>query len=173
VWPIKQESPGDSGGHKKRKAMKKTLMIQDVALTYKKTSLPVKKIIRSITAAEIARKTIPDDQIAHREFFGILLLNNSSRVLRRSIISTGGLNSCVFYLKHIMKQVLLANAAALILFHNHPSGEVKPSDHDIRLTNKIKEACNIMDVILADHIILSGYVDSIPNYLSFADEGLV
>jgi DNA repair protein RadC len=126
-----------------------------------------------MTAAELARKTIADDQIAHKEFFGILLLNRANRVLQRSIIATGGLSACIVDPKHIFQFVLLSNAAGLIIFHNHPSGDVKPSEQDIRITKRMKEACSLLDVVLLDHIILSGYEDSIPNYYSFADEGLV
>ena len=153
--------------------MKSTRTISDVTLTYKKTQLPTEKIITSQNAAELARKTIPDDQIAHKEFFGVLLLNRANRVMQRSIVSTGGLNSCIVDPKHIFQYTLLSNASGLIIFHNHPSGDAKPSEQDLRITKRIKEGCNLLDITLLDHVILSAYEDSTPNYYSFADEGLV
>lgn len=153
--------------------MKTKLTISDVELTYKKTEMPTIRITESLLAASLSRKTIPENQIAHREFFGVLLLNRSNLVLHQSIVSMGGLTSTIIDPKHILQYVLLSNAAGLILFHNHPSGEVRPSEQDIRLTKRIKEACNIIDVSLLDHIILSGYRDALPNFFSFADEGII
>lgn len=153
--------------------MKTKLTISDVELTYKRTEMPTVKITNSLPAALISRKAIPENQIAHREFFGILLLNRANYVLHRSLVSMGGLSTTVLDPKHVLQSALLSNAAGVILFHNHPGGEVKPSEQDIRLTKKIKEACDIFDVQLLDHIILSGYKDAVPNFYSFSDEGII
>lgn len=151
--------------------MKTTLTIKDVELTYKKTELPVEKIIASGAAAKIARSTIPQGQIAHKEFFGLLLLNRANKVLARCIVSHGGLSSTVVDPKHVMQYAILSNAAGIVLFHNHPSGEVNPSENDKRITRRLREACAIFEIAILDHVILSAYEEAIPNYYSFADDG--
>ncbi len=153
--------------------MKTKLTISDVELIYKKTELPAVKIMQSSDAVEPCRSTIPDGQIAHREFFGMLMLNRANRILRKCIVSMGGVSTTVVDPKIVMQFALLANASGIILFHNHPAGDVKPSQQDIQLTKRIGDACSIMDVSLLDHIIISSYPEASPNYFSFADDGLL
>lgn len=153
--------------------MKKQSIISDVELIYKKTEFPVQLITGSEEAARICRTTLPEGKIGHCEFFGLLLMNRGNRVVRRCIISMGGLNSTVVDPKVIFQYVWATNASGIILFHNHPSGTVKPSEQDLRLTRRIKDAAAILDISLLDHIILSPYEDIQPNYFSFADDGLM
>ncbi|MEO6239804.1 MAG: JAB domain-containing protein [Bacteroidia bacterium] len=153
--------------------MKKVNVISDVQLKYTKTDLPTVKVISSDTAATVARETIPQDEIAHRECFGLLLLNRANKILHKCIVATGGLNGVLVDPRFVMQYAILGNAAGIILFHNHPSGEVKPSECDKGLTKKIKEICELLDITLLDHLIISGYSDAMPNYFSFADEGLI
>lgn len=100
------------------------------------------------------------------EEFKILLLNNASEILGIYTVSKGGVNSTVVEIKHIMYIALKTNSSSIILAHNHPSGNLKPSSADLKLTERINDACKIMDLHLTDHIILGR-----ESYCSFKDEG--
>ncbi len=101
------------------------------------------------------------------EEFKLLLLNRANAVLGIVPISKGGVSGTVTDVRVILQAAVLSNASGLIVCHNHPSGNTNPSDSDIRITQKIKEAASIMDIQLLDHIILTPEND----YHSFADMG--
>ena len=107
-------------------------------------------------------------QIEHREYFFILLLNRANKVLGVSTVSMGGMSGTVADPKIIFQTALKVSAASVILCHNHPSGNIKPSESDIRLTQKIKKAGSFLDLPCLDHIILTE-----DSYFSFADEGML
>jgi len=100
------------------------------------------------------------------EAFYILLLNRANKVIREIMISEGGFSGTVADPKKIFKIALEYNASGLILCHNHPSGNIQPSDADIKLTKKLRSAGEMLDLSVVDHIILGE-----ENYYSFADEG--
>ena len=102
------------------------------------------------------------------EQFKVLLLNRSNRVLGLVNVSSGGVSGTVADPKIIFVAALKANACALIICHNHPSGNVKPSRADEELTQKIKLAGSFLDIKLLDHLILSEEA-----YFSFSDGGLL
>ena len=104
----------------------------------------------------------------HHEEFWILFLNRSNRVIDRMKLSQGGISGTVTDVRIIMKKAVEFLASAIIVCHNHPSGNLNPSDADSKITGKIKEAGSIMDIQLLDHIIISG-----KDYYSFADNGLI
>ncbi|CAN5492120.1 DNA repair protein RadC [soil metagenome] len=103
----------------------------------------------------------------HEEFW-VILLNRANMVLKKKSISSGGISGTVADPKIIFKVALENGASALILVHNHPSGNLKPSEADTRLTKKLKEAGQLLEIPVLDHLI---FTDS--AYLSFADEGLL
>jgi DNA repair protein RadC len=103
----------------------------------------------------------------HEEFW-IMMLNSANGVIGRAMISKGGRAGTIADPKIIFKTALERNAAYLILFHNHPSGNLKPSDEDIRITKKLMEAGKTMDLYVLDHLIVAG-----DSYLSLADQGLI
>jgi DNA repair protein RadC len=103
--------------------------------------------------------------LTHEEFW-ILLLNKSNGVIHKAKISQGGLDGTVVDVKIILKMALEKLAIGIVLCHNHPSGNLNPSKQDIDITKKIKNACNTVDIVLHDHLIVSN-----ENYYSFADEG--
>ena len=105
--------------------------------------------------------------LPHEEFH-MLLLNRSNMVIRREFISRGGVAGTVVDPKLIFRSALEHLASSIILCHNHPSGNLKPSPEDIALTRKIKEAGHLLDIAVLDHLIFS---DS--GYFSFADEGMI
>jgi DNA repair protein RadC len=100
------------------------------------------------------------------EVFYVLLLNRANKVIRNIQISEGGFAGTVADPKKIFKIALENNATSIVLCHNHPSGNVQPSDADIKLTQKLKGAGDLLDLPVIDHIILGD-----EKYFSFADEG--
>jgi len=103
----------------------------------------------------------------HEEFW-IILLNRANKVLSRHLISKGGQAGTVADPKIIFQTALENHAASIILAHNHPSGNLKPSQADIDLTRKLRNASAFLDIAIPDHLI---FTDT--KYLSFADEGLM
>lgn len=102
------------------------------------------------------------------EQFWVLLLNRANKLIRKECISEGGIAGTVADPKRIYKLALEHNASFIILAHNHPSGNLHPSDEDIRLTRKLKQAGEVLDIRIIDHIV-AGEND----YYSFADEGML
>jgi DNA repair protein RadC len=105
--------------------------------------------------------------LPHEEFW-ILFLNRSNKVINRMKLSQGGISGTVTDVRMVMKKAIESLASGIIVCHNHPSGNLNPSESDTRITQKIKEAGNIMDIQLLDHLIVSE-----KDYYSFADNGLL
>ncbi len=105
--------------------------------------------------------------IPHEEFW-VLLLNRSNRVVTKFKISQGGISGTVIDVRLILKPAIENLASSIILCHNHPSGNRYPSDADEKITKKIKESAEIMDIKVLDHIIVTD-----KSYFSFQDEGKI
>ncbi|WP_196889519.1 RadC family protein [Aureivirga sp. CE67] len=105
--------------------------------------------------------------IPHEEFW-IIFLNNSNKVIFQMQLSKGGLTATVVDVRLLFKKALEIRATSIILGHNHPSGSLKPSNADRNITSKIKEAGNVLDIKLLDHLIITQ-----KSYYSFADEGML
>jgi DNA repair protein RadC len=102
------------------------------------------------------------------EEFWIIYLNHRNKIIGKEKISSGGLTATIVDIRMLFKGAVERLATSIILAHNHPSGTLKPSQADIKLTNKIKEAGQILDVQILDHLIISD-----TGYYSFADEGML
>lgn len=102
------------------------------------------------------------------EVFGVIFLNRANRVKRYEVISTGGITGTVADPRVIFRKALSEEAVSIILFHNHPSGNLKPSRADEELTAKIADGARLLDLRVLDHIIVSD-----EGYFSFADEGML
>jgi DNA repair protein RadC len=126
---------------------------------------PDRPVVNSCVQA--AKIIVPHLQDLSHEVFYVLYLNQANRLVREEKISSGGTTATVVDIKMILKSCLLHNANQLLVAHNHPSGSKKPSEADIILTRKLKEAAEIMDIRLVDHLIIAGN-----DYLSMANEGL-
>lgn len=100
------------------------------------------------------------------EMFGVLYLNQQNQVIKFEEMFRGTLNETSVYPREIAKQTLIYNAVSVILVHNHPSGECKPSQQDILLTKKIEQILALIDVNILDHFIVSNH-----NYLSLKEHG--
>jgi DNA repair protein RadC len=148
-----------------------TKLIYELQLTYKaKGSGNILQKIRSSAAAYRLLQSIFDpDLIAAREEFVVLYLNRAAQVIGYHRAFQGGVSSVVCDPKIILGVALKSFASGLILAHNHPSGNLKPSEADIMLTGRIKNACKEMDIELLDHLILTP--DG--SFYSFADEGRI
>ncbi len=103
----------------------------------------------------------------HEEFW-LLMLNRANRVLGRFKVSQGGLSGTVIDTRIILKKALDNLASSIIVCHNHPSGNTQPSDADVKITEKLKKASEMLEIKLLDHVIIAD-----KSYFSFADEGLI
>ncbi len=115
--------------------------------------------------ADIFQPLLSD--LVHEEFW-ILFLNRSNKVIDRMKLSQGGISGTVTDVRMVMKKAIEYLASGIIVCHNHPSGNLNPSESDTKITQKIKEAGNLMDIQLLDHLIISD-----KDYYSFADNGLL
>ncbi|HET8573876.1 MAG TPA: DNA repair protein RadC [Edaphocola sp.] len=129
------------------------------------SAIEKKHILNSKDAAGLLAPLIAD--LPH-EAFCVIYLNTANKVLHYEQISTGGLAATVVDIRMIMKNALQWLATGLIIAHNHPSGNLKPSRQDRQITQKLAEAGRLLDIKLNDHIIVSNN-----HYLSFADEGIL
>lgn len=116
--------------------------------------------------AYLAISTMLND--LHHEEFWLLFLNKANEIFSREQLSIGGSAGTVADVKIAFKMAIDAKASAIIAVHNHPSGNLKPSEADTQLTKKMREAGKILDIPLLDHLIISER-----GYFSFADEGIL
>ena len=123
------------------------------------------KITNSRDAFELLYSSIGD--LPYEEFW-IIMLNKANKVVRKCSISEGGVSGTVVDPKKIFKIALDNHASSIILGHNHPSGNLQPSEADHKITKKIKEAGVMLDVAVLDHLIIGD-----DRYYSFADEGVL
>lgn len=124
------------------------------------------QICSSRDGEAIARRFTDQETIEIFECFSVIFLNKACKPIAWAQLSQGGTSGTVADVKLIFAHALLCGASALICVHNHPSGNLKPSDADDNLTHKVKEGAKMLDMSLLDHIILSA-----KGYYSYADEG--
>lgn len=120
------------------------------------------------SSAEAASILMPYLGDLNHETFIVLYLNHANKLLKQEKLSDGGMTGTVADVRIILKNALLYNASKMIVAHNHPSGNLQPSQADKVLTEKIKQAATLMDMQLLDHLIIANN-----TYLSLADEGLM
>lgn len=128
-------------------------------------SIQLIKITSSLEAFQVIAPVLFDKVI---EEFWVVFLNQGNRVIGKERISIGGISGTVADIRIILKHSINKLASSIILFHNHPSGNVTPSMADKQLTKKVYQAAELMQVKVLDHIIISQDV-----YFSFADEGIL
>ena len=142
--------------------------VGEVELTYKSTSRSRSKIYSSEDAYKILLPTYKEGTICYKEYFKVLFLNQANQVLGYTLISEGGITETSVDVRVILQAALLTNSVALVLAHNHPSGNPRPSRQDMEITKQVKEAARLMRITVIDHLILTD-----AGYYSFADEGLL
>jgi DNA repair protein RadC len=124
-----------------------------------------KKITSSAVAYSILQKRLSD--LPHEEFW-VLLLNRANIVTREIHLSKGGIAGTVVDIRLICRHAIEQSASGVVIGHNHPSGQVEPSEQDKVITKKLREALKILDIAMLDHIIVGHQ-----KYFSFSDEGLL
>ncbi len=144
--------------------------VAEVKLTYRSRVKPSERpqVTSSSDSYRILKETWDTGRLEFVEQFKVLLLNRANRVLGIYELSTGGVAGTVADPKLVFVAALKACASAIILCHNHPSGNTKPSAADLQLTKKMKQAGEVLDIAVLDHIILTS-----ESYYSLADEGLL
>ena len=148
--------------------MNRDYKVGEVELSYKSISKDLYKITDSEDAYKLLRPTYKEGTIRYKEYFKVLLLNQANQALGYTLISEGGLSSTDVDVRIVLQAALLTNSVSLILAHNHPSGNTRPSKEDIQLTKHIKDAAQLMRINVLDHLILTD-----TDYYSFLDDGLL
>jgi DNA repair protein RadC len=123
----------------------------------------VDRVRQSADAYDLLKSHLAD--LVHEEFW-VIYLNRAARMIKKECISRGGIAGTVVDIKLILKSAIHLQASSLILAHNHPSGHLQPSEADKQLTNRMLAAAKSVDMLVADHLIISA-----STYVSFADEG--
>ena len=144
--------------------------VAEVELVYKTKVKPSDrpKITSVKDCYQLLKELWNENTIEMQEEFKVLLLNRGNKVIGVYEASAGGITGTVADPRLILAAAIKSLSVSIILSHNHPSGNLKPSQEDINITKKIKEAGNLMNVQLLDHLIITQN-----SYLSFADEGLL
>ena len=143
--------------------------LAEIKVSYKTKQYPKIKISGSKEVFDIIFPLYDQNLIEYQELFFMLLLNRANSILGWIKLSSGGTAGTVVDPKMVFGIALQTNASGIILSHNHPSGNLKPSESDVELTKKINNAGLLLEIKLLDHLILS------PEgvYFSFADEGIL
>jgi DNA repair protein RadC len=150
--------------------VEETNMVSEVELIYHSKVKPADRplITNSIDAYKVLLNTWNKDTIELQEEFKVILLNRASRVLAVYKVGKGGLTGTIADPRLILAAALKVAACSIMLAHNHPSGNLKPSKADEELTKKVKGGAEFMDIRLLDHLIITP-----DEYFSFADMGLL
>lgn len=143
------------------------MKLRQIQAVYKYSNANRPKVTTSYDVSALTDSIYPDG-VTYREEFKILALNGAGRLLGIATIGIGGLADVPADLRVIFQHLLLANAVAFILVHNHPSGSIKPSYADESLTKDVLAASRIMKIRLLDHVILT---EDINKFYSFQDNG--
>lgn len=150
--------------------MKINYDLQELQVKYKPSKNKLtnaEKIVCSEKAYNYLLKSFNNDTIACQEQFNVLFLNHANYPIGIYKASLGGLSATVVDIKLIIGLALKSLASGIIISHNHPSGNLTPSEHDCLITKKLKEACSYFDIKLLDHIIVTPFNEK----FSFADNG--
>lgn len=142
-------------------------MVGEMSLNYKTKDKPKIKILRSADAYEYCKMFWPDD-IEYRESFYVLALNRASNIIAWIEISKGGTTGTVADKKMIFQSLLMSNADRFIIMHNHPSGQLKPSEQDIKLSKDINMGSKYLELTMLDSIIITT-----ESFYSMADNGIL
>lgn len=130
--------------------------IYEIEVVYKRPVLSLMTCINSCEdIVEIFRNLITEEKIDFKEFFLVALLNRRNHLLGVSKLSMGSTCGTSVNTKEIFQLAIKTNSSAIIMCHNHPSGNLNPSEADIAITKRVKEVCELCDITLLDHVILT------------------
>ena len=140
--------------------------VAEIKVSYKTTNTTKVKITSGDVAFDVLLSSWDSDTIELQEEFKVLLLNRANEVLGIYPLSKGGITGTLVDQRLIFAVALKCNATGIILCHNHPSGNLKPSDTDISLTRSIKKCADFLEITLIDHLIITK-----KGFYSFSNEG--
>jgi DNA repair protein RadC len=141
----------------------------EVSYKYKSNLNQRPKLSSALEVFEFAKYLFHQDRLGLQEQFIVIYLNKTNKVIGSCNLFTGSISACVVDIKLILAIGLKLMANGVILIHNHPSGNMQASESDIALTKKIKNALELLDMTLLDHLIVSPDF----NYIAFTQEGLI
>lgn len=146
----------------------KNKQVAEVQISYYPSFIADFKIENSRNSFELLLNDWEQSTLQMQEEVKVLLLNRSNKVLGIYNLARGGLTSCVVDVRLILSVALKCLATGIILVHNHPSGNLKPSKDDLKITEQLKLSCELLNIQLLDHLIITKH-----DYFSFADEGIL
>lgn len=141
----------------------KVTFVREVTVNYRGPRRSTFKVSEPKAAVQFIRKILPDNS---REHFVALYLDGAHNIAAFSVVSTGCANSCPVSLREIFQNAVLVGAVALIVGHNHPSGQTQPSVEDRQVTKRIKEAGVLLGITLLDHVVVCD-----DSFYSFSEGG--
>jgi DNA repair protein RadC len=141
-------------------------VVRDIGTLYLRQSAEVKEQISS--TKELIDYCLSSMGGLKDEHFAVIYLNARNRIIQVETIQEGIVNQAVVYPRKVLEKALKHKASAINLVHNHPSGHVRPSDADIRLTRVLQDAARVMDIVLHDHLIVGEN-----RFFSFREEGIL
>lgn len=148
--------------------MKNELSFPKIKVTYQDKDSNKRQIISSPDTTYQVLKGVYKDCMQHHEECWVLYLNHANKLLGISCISSSGISSTIVDIRIIIQTALVSHASAILLSHNHPSGSLKSSGNDDKLTKRLKNACELLDINLLDHVIITE-----DGYYSYANEGML
>lgn len=143
--------------------------ISEIEVAYRPLSTTIlNPITQSKDAYDLIIREWDDNVLEMIEEVKVIFLNRTNKQIGIYNLAKGGITGCVVDIRIILSIALKTLATGIILVHNHPSGNLKPSTEDKKITNELREACEIMNITLLDHLIVTK-----KGFFSFADEGLL
>ncbi|MBW8359590.1 MAG: JAB domain-containing protein [Weeksellaceae bacterium] len=146
----------------------KTKQVSEIQISYYPNILEDFRVENSQKSFELFLNEWEQNTLEMQEEVKLLLLNRNNRVLGIYSLAKGGLTACIVDVRIILSVALKCLATGIILVHNHPSGNLKPSQEDIKITEQLRDGCKLLNIQLLDHLIITRQ-----DYFSFADEGLL
>jgi DNA repair protein RadC len=140
-------------------------LVKDTTVCFGRSCISSSQKAHAVIQKLILTRSQPD-----RESFVVAMLNAKNDLIGLNVVSMGILSSTLVHPREVLKPAILANAAAMILCHNHPSGDLNPSTDDLEITKKIIRAANIVDIQVHEHLIINMENE---KYFSFADQGII
>jgi len=159
------EAPGNRNNSTRFVSIYRVSLVKDKSISFGQRRMNNSQEAQSLIQSLIKTQGQPD-----REQFCVILLSAKNEIIGLNIVSIGGLSSASVYPREVLKPAILANSAAMILCHNHPSNDLEPSPDDLAITKRIVQASEIVGITVHEHIIIS--MDD-NRYYSFADNGLI
>jgi DNA repair protein RadC len=148
------------------------MRLRELSVTYRPVANapggPRPQLLTAADAAKVLRPLLADRPIEH---FGILSLDSKHRVIGWDVIGIGTLDATIVHPRDVFRVAILQNAAAIIVAHNHPSGDPAPSPDDLALTRRLTQAAEVIGIPILDHIIIGNAHDDGPWFASLRERG--